>query len=146
MQKRHLITRFLIVSLSVVCVICIGIFSALSVYMNRQSAKTINQVGSIYMVSMNERVSKHFSTMVDLRLVQLNNLVKTLPMNNNENGETMREWLEYNAKIRGFEALAYYFEDGSFEMIYGTQAESVDKEAFLKSMQNNERKIRTSLI
>lgn len=109
--------------------------------MNRQSSDTVNQVGSIYMASMNERVSKHFSTMVDLRLTQLNALVETLPMATDEDSQPMREWLEYNAKIRGFEALAYYFDDGSFEMLYGTQADAVDEEAFLKSMQNNERKI-----
>ncbi|MBO5033727.1 MAG: response regulator [Lachnospiraceae bacterium] len=141
MQKRHEITRFLIISLLVVCAVCIGIFSSLVVYMNRQNERTVNQVGSIYMESMNDRVSKHFSTMVDLRLTQLNTLVQSLPIENNEDGDTIREWLEYNAKIRGFDALAYYFDDGSFEMIYGTPAGSVDKNAFLEAMQKDERKI-----
>lgn len=89
--------------------------------MNAQSEKTINQVGGIYMASMNERVSKHFSTMLDLRLTQLDTLIEAIPMDTREDSDSVREWLEYNAKIRGLESIAYYFEDGSFETIYGTQ-------------------------
>jgi len=109
--------------------------------MTRQNEKTINHVGSVYMASMNERISKHFSTMVDLRLTQLDTLVDTIPVNRDKDSEELREWLEYSAKIRGFESLAYYFDDGRYEMLYGEEIESIDPESFLKSMNNGERKV-----
>lgn len=141
MHKQHKITHFLRNSMILVGIVCIGIFVFLAVYMNAQSEKTINQVGSVYMASMNERISKHFSTMIDLRLTQLDTLVEAIPTNTYEDKQEVREWLEYNAKIRGLDSLAYYFEDGSFEMIYGTQVNSVNSEKFLSSMRNGERSV-----
>ncbi len=141
MQKQNRITRFLMISLAAVCIFCIGVFSFLTVYMTNQNEKTINHVGSIYLASMNERISKHFSTMVDLRMTQLDTLVDTIPFKRDEDSKELREWLEYSAQIRGFESLAYYFEDGSYEMIYGEQVEPVDPNLFMESMKNGERKI-----
>ncbi len=141
MQKQRKITHFLRESMVVIAIVCIGIFAFLAIYMNTQSDKTINQVGSVYMASMNERISKHFSTMIDLRLTQLDTLVETIPTSTVKDSEEMREWLEYNAKIRGLDSLAYYFEDGSFEMLYGTPASSVNAEKFLKAMKEGERTV-----
>ncbi len=141
MKKQHKIIHFLRESMLFIGIICVAIFAFLAVYMNQQSVKTINQLGNIYMKTMNDRVSKHFSTMVDLRLTQLDTLAETVPVSINEDSAEMREWLEYNGKIRGFEAIAYYFEDGSFEMIYGSEAAAVDPERFLVAMQNDERMV-----
>lgn len=141
MQKQHKIIHFLRESMVIIAIVCIGIFASLTVYINSQSEKTINQVGSIYMANMNDRISKHFSTMIDLRLTQLDTLIEAIPMKTHEDSKEMREWLEYNGKIRGLESLAYYFEDGSFEMLYGTQVTSVNAEKFLYSMRNGERKV-----
>lgn len=140
-QKQNKVTHFLKISLIVVCVFCIGVFSFLTIYTTRQNEKTINQVGSTYMASMNDRISKHFSTMVDLRMTQLDTLVDTIPVDRDKDSEELREWLEYSAKIRGFESLAYYFDDGSYEMVYGEQIEPIDADAFKESMHNGERKI-----
>lgn len=141
MQKQNKTTQFLTFSLIIVCLFCVGIFGFLMKYINRQSEETINQVGDIYMESINERISKHFETMVDLRLTQLDTLVETLPVESNTDSKELREWLEYSSKARGFESLAYYFDDGSFEMIYGEQVKSLNPEPFLESMKNGERKV-----
>ncbi len=141
MQEKHEITLFLKRSMFFIIIICIGIFIFLGIYTNKQNDKTIDQVGSLYMASMNERISKHFSTMIDLRLTQLDTLTETMPLETHEDSEQVREWLEYNGKIRGFEALAYFFDDGSFEMIYGTPVSSVNADKFFQSMQKGERKV-----
>ncbi len=141
MRKQNKITHFLMISLIVVCVFCIGTFSFLAIYINKQNEKTINHVGNVYMAGMNERISKHFSTMVDLRLSQLDTLINTIPISRDKDSKELREWLEFSAKIRGFEALAYYFDDGSYEMLYGEEVESVDPSLFRESMKNGERKI-----
>ncbi len=138
MQSKS-IKHFLRNSMIAVIIVCVIVFLLLGVYMNQQNSKTIDQVGSIYMASMNERISKHFSTMVDLRLTQLNTLVETLPNGAKEDSQEVREWLEYNGKIRGLEAVSYYFEDGSFEMVYGTQAVPANADKFYEAMQNDTR-------
>ncbi len=144
MKKINHITYFLIISLIVVFVTCIGTFIGLTVYMKNQSEKTIGQVGNVYMASINERVSKHFSTMVDLRLKQLDTLVELVPSDRTDTPE-IRQQLIHNAKIRDFESLAYYYEDGSFETLFGSTVQSPDAEQFLKSMQNGERKVSVGL-
>lgn len=141
MRKQRKIIHFLRSSMILIGVVCISIFTFLTVYMNVQSEKTVNQVGDVYMASMNERISKHFSTMIDLRLTQLDTLVEAIPSETYEDKKEVREWLEYNGRIRGLDSLAYYFEDGSFEMVYGTPVESVDAEKFLNTMRNGERNV-----
>lgn len=145
MQKQNKITHFLMISLMVVCIFCIGIFSFLIIYTTRLTEKTINQVGNVYMASMNERISNHFSTMVDLKLSQLDTLVNTIPIDSNVDSKELREWLENSATIRGFDALAYYFDDGSYEMLYGEQIAPVDSNLFMEYMKNGERKISMGL-
>lgn len=44
------------------------------------------------MASMNERFSMHFSTMIDLRLTQLDTLTETMPGDSREDNKEMREW------------------------------------------------------
>jgi len=145
MQRKNKTTHFLVISLITICVLCIGIFSFLTVYMNKQSEDTINQVGNIYMSGINDRISKHFQTMVELRLTQLDTLVDTIPVGSDSDSGELREWLEYSAQARGFDALAYYFDDGSFEMIYGEEVHSVSPETFLESMKNDERRVSIGL-
>lgn len=141
MQKQHKITHFLKNSMVLVIIVCIAVFTFLTLYINKQSDNTINEVGGTYMASMNERISKHFSTMIDLRLTQLDTLVETIPTKTREDSSEIRDWLKYNGQIRGLEALAYCFEDGTFETIYGTQVDSIDSEKFLETMQNGERTV-----
>jgi len=145
MWKKNKTIRSLTYGVAAGCLVCVAVFISLAGYLNRQSEETINQVGKVYMTSMNERISKHFETMVDLRLTQLDTLVETIPEDEKEDGEALRSWLEYSAKARGFDSLAYYFDDGSFEMIYGEQVRSLNPEPFLESMRAGERKVSVGL-
>lgn len=138
MQKQHKIIHFLRESMVVIGIICVGIFVSLTFYINAQSTKTIDQVGSIYMSSMNKRIAKHFSTMINLRLTQLYTLIETMPMESVKDSPEMRDWMKYNAQIRGLESLSYYFADGSFETIYGTEITPANSVQFLNSIRNEE--------
>jgi len=141
MHEQDKISHFLKSGVALIGIVCICIFTALTIYVNTQNERTIDQIGKLYMASMNERISKHFSTMIDLRLTQLDTLTETIPNSIREDSDEMRDWLIYNAQIRGFDALAYYFEDGSFEMLFGSQVASVNSSKFLNSMRDGERKI-----
>ncbi len=141
MQEKVKIAHFLRASLIMVCVVCIAVFTILPIFSKMQSEKTINHVGSIYMASMNERISKHFSTMLDLRMTQLNTLAETIPGDDTNDSAEVREWLEYNGKLRGMEAIAYYFGDGSYEMIYGTPVTPANPETFLAAVSSKEQTV-----
>ena len=76
-KRKSEMTRFLTVSLVLISILTVFIFSFLAIYMNRRSMDTISEVGKIYMSGMSEQVSLHFATTIDLRLSQVEALVET---------------------------------------------------------------------
>lgn len=132
--------RFLKVSLAGVSVLCVIIFSFMAVYMGNKSTSTINEVGTIYMSGMNERISLHFETTIDMRLSQVR-AMKEDSLSYGIDKEGLKERLAYNAEARGFEYLAFYSRDGEFEMIYGEPVEVLDQDPFLVSLKNGDDKI-----
>lgn len=111
------IKHFLAGSLVAVCIVCIGTFAVLAVYLNRQNSDVISDLGNIYMSSMNDRISRHFKTMTDHRLVQMETLAETIPPSYRDGKAELSEWLEMNGEARNFDSLAYFYSDGSLEMV-----------------------------
>ncbi len=130
------IRHFLVVSLLIVCLLCVGVFMALAVFLNRQNEQTIGEIGDIYLASMNDRISKHFASVTEQRIQQMKLLVEDVPPDYQSGKDALAEWLAYNGRNRGYESLAYCFSDGSVEMIYGGQLEISNPETFLKVMEN----------
>lgn len=138
-------TKLLTASLVVVIALCIGVFSHLAVTMNEKNSETISQVGTIYMASMSEKISEQFETIMKLRLSQLEGILKTDPPGELTYGEALLQELQEDGIVRGFEYLAFYSEDGVFEMIYGDPIEMVNTAPFLNSLGNGEQKISVAL-
>ena len=61
-------THFLVGSFIFLLLISIGAFSCLGYYMSRVSEDSISKVGDLYMEGINERVTAHFRTLIDLKL------------------------------------------------------------------------------
>ena len=133
-------THFLIVSLALVLVLTVCIFSFLAFFMSRKSSETISAVGTTYMSGMGEKVTQHFETTIQLRLSQVEALVETFHLND-ASPEVLRNELSVNARVRGFESLAYYSPTGEFDMIYGDEPLLADPEPFLASMNAGEKKV-----
>ncbi len=132
--------RFLRFSAILVPVFCVLIFGFLAIFMNRRSSETISEIGTNYMSGMSQEISLHFETTMELRLSQVEALIKTnLPESTDE--QILRTSLTYSAKARDFEYLAFYSGYGSFEMIYGDSVEVTDPEPFLESLNRGEKKI-----
>ena len=134
------INRFLTVSLILVVILCISIFAFLANYMNKLSSNTVDEVGKTYMAGMNERIAKHFETTIDLRLSQISALEMSIPSGYLED-EDLRQDLAYGAKVRDFDSLAFYFDDGTFDMIYGGGVEPINPDTFLDSMKKGENRV-----
>ena len=132
--------RFLMVSLIALSLLCVCIFSFLAFYMSRRSEDTISNVGKIYMSGMSQQISMHFETTMDLRLSQVEALVET-NFPGTKSRDDLVEDLVYSARARGFEHLAFYSTDGTFETLYGSELTVIDPEPFLASLNASGKKI-----
>ena len=138
-------TRFLLISLIMVVVLCIFVFTFLAVHMNHKSIETINDVGTFYMSSTTQQISMHFETTINLRLSQLSALVETISSERLGDGESLFDTLTYHAKAREFESLALYSENGVFQEIYGGQMQVIDQGPFLASLLADDDKVAVGL-
>jgi signal transduction histidine kinase/CheY-like chemotaxis protein len=134
-------TRFLTISLISVSILCVFVFTSLAARMNGRGAKTIQEIGEIYMAGMGKQVDTHFKTIIELRLSQVGALVDSVPPASSEVDTSALVSLTYNARARGFDYLAFYTNDGLFDMIYGSQVTLTDPEAFHKSLSNGASKV-----
>ena len=132
--------RFLRISLLGVSILIVGLFGLLSILMNKKSSKTIEEVGGLYMNSMNEQIALHYETVVSLRLSQVKAIAENIFPDRRDRTEVFEE-LEYRAKAREMEYLALYSDDGEAVVIFGDQVELLDPEPFLNSLKEEERKL-----
>ena len=130
------VTRFLIVRLVFVSILCIIVFGVVTIRMNQNGAETIQEIGEIYMSGMSGQVARHFGTTVEQCFSQAGALTYSVPPEYAKGGQDLRVSLSYNARLRGFEYLAFYSSDGNFDMIYGNQIEAADQEIFWKMLQD----------
>lgn len=138
-------TRFLTISLALVLLLTVCIFSFLAFFMSGKSAETISAVGTTYMTGMGEKVTQHFATTIELRLSQVDSLVGSIPPDS-ASASSLRAELARNAKARDFVALAYYSPTGEFDMIYGEKPVLADPDSFLASMNNGDKKVAVASI
>ncbi len=133
--------RFLIVSIVLVATLCVFMFVYQTRYMNKKSAETISEIGEIYMSGLSERAAAHFQTTVELRLSQVSALVDAVPPQSKSSERSIRVALSYHARARGFDHLAFYSSDGTFDMLYGDLVEVSGKDGFFNSLTNGEEKM-----
>lgn len=138
---RHKTIRFLMVSLLIVILLCSGIFVFQVKDMNEKSARTMNEIGEIYMGGMSEQTTLHFGTVMQLRLSQVEALVHDLEPNQENGYEEVCGLLTKNAKARGFDRLAFCMEDDTFNLLYGEEISAVDSAKFMNAIQSGEQRM-----
>ncbi|MDE6259603.1 MAG: response regulator [Oscillospiraceae bacterium] len=139
MEKRT--TRFLNISLVLVSLFCVAIFIVQTICMSLMSENAVRRLGIFYMSGISEQVSSHFGTTIELRLSQVESLVNSVPPGRTTGGRSMQVNLTYNARSAGFEYLAFYTDDGSFHMIYGSQVTADVPEALHRSVQGGKHNV-----
>ena len=138
MQNKAL-PRSLKISIAVIICLTIFVFSFLGISIHNMSEDTIEEIGTAYMAGMNEQVSLHFETVIDLRLTMAESIAHIAEGEGNSSYGSKEE-IEYGAKARHFLCAALYSPSGEIEMIYGDPVELNHPEPFLESLQNGERK------
>lgn len=140
-DKKWAHTRnFLIGSFTLLLIISAVAFLISASYINRRSSETINEVGNLYMTGINEQISAHFITLMELKLEQAETVVKVVSADTKDREELYEE-LTYRVSVRDFNYLALCSEDGYMEMIYGEQIQLADPEPFYTSLRLKENKV-----
>lgn len=139
-KKKHSVTHFLIGSFIGLIVFSIMVFSMLGIYMSRKSNKAINEVAQIYMSGMNEQMSRHFQTVIQLRFDQVSGIVSVVSVDNNEK-EKLYEELVYRTKVRNFDYLALCSTEGDFQTLYGQSIQPLNPEPFVEALVRGEQRV-----
>ncbi len=138
-MKNKSLPRSLRSSIAVMICLTILVFSFLGLSIHSMSERTIEEIGTAYMAGMNEQVSLHFETIIELRLTMAESIAR-IAAGDGESGYGTREEIEYGARARHFLCAALYAPDGGLEMIFGDPVELNHPEPFLESLRNGERK------
>ena len=139
-KKKHSVTHFLIGSFIGLIVFSIMVFSMLGIYMSRKSNKAINEVAQIYMSGMNEQMSRHFQTVIQLRFDQVSGIVSVVSVDNNEK-EKLYEELVYRTKVRNFDYLALCSTEGDFQTLYGQSIQPLNPAPFVEALVRGEQSV-----
>ena len=137
MSQTNKMARFLRVSLVLVLGISVALFGFLGLYMSRQSTNTIREIGRIYMSGLSEQINLHFSTTVELRMTQLQDMDRTA----DEDGSLSVGDLASLAQARDFEHLGLLSAEGELETFYGGPLELASPDFFLGCLKRGERKV-----
>ena len=139
-KKKHSVTHFLIGSFIGLIVFSIMVFSMLGIYMSRKSNKAINEVAQIYMSGMNEQMSRHFQTVIQLRFDQVSGIVSVVSADNNDKAKLYEE-LVYRTKVRNFDYLALCSTEGDFQTLYGQSIQPLNPEPFVEALVRGEQRV-----
>ena len=135
-------TLFLVINLIVAIIVCIAVFSIQTINMEQKSAKTMNEIGEAYMSGMSDQITQHFGTIMELKLEEVESFSQDV-LESPDGDDAIRQMLINHAENREFDSIAYYMEDGTFDMIYGNQIVLSDSyfTIFLESIEDGEEKI-----
>lgn len=138
--KRKTI-RFLWISLVCLAALCVAVFAVMTSYMFRESDRTITEVANIYMEEMNGQLQRHFDSLVDMRLIQVDGIVQSTPPESvSELDAAAISSLTRDGQLRGFTYMALYSTEGTAQTIYGDPVAVTDQDDFLESMNRDEKK------
>ena len=100
------IIRFLWVSFVCLLILCVSVFLLINRFMIRQNTDTLNQVVDTYMKGMSAQLQQHFQTLVNLRLGQVEGIVRVVrPDSETQLDEEERVKLEMRGRAQGFSYL-----------------------------------------
>lgn len=133
--------KFLIISFTILMLLCIVIFSWVGFTMSGKSAEAINDIGKIYMSEMSKQLQQKFDAIIELQISRLEGLVQRTPPVEGIYSEEMSEELSIDANVREFEYLGFYSEEGESETIYGSPVDYNYNESFQESVVRDNKQI-----
>ncbi len=124
--------KFLWTSFIGLILLCIIIFLFLGNVMSGKSEEAISEIGMLYMSEMNRQLQEKFGSITELRLEQVEGIIRRTPPETVNYGDDMLEELSLSAGVREFSFLGLYTEDGECETVYGEEIELYSQNEFQK--------------
>ena len=126
MNKKNM--KFLRRSSAGMIIIWIVVMVLLYLFMSSATEKSIMKVSNIYMSEISDQIQEKFTSVITLRMVQLDGVYKRTPPDSEDSRETMLEQLGISAEVREFSSLGFLSEDGEIETVYGAAVTRSDTE------------------
>lgn len=126
-------SKFLKLSSIAMLIICVAVFVFMSLYMKNATKKSVREINHLYMSEMNLQLRQKFTSIISLRMEQIEGIIKRDPPESVVYGDDMKKSLTTSAEIRGFSYLGLYSETGNLEGIYGDEIHITDVDT-LKSL------------
>lgn len=111
-----------------VIIICIIIFIGMAYFMSKKTEESVAELNEIYMSEMNKQIQQKFQSIVELRLQQVDGVIKRTPEDSVQYGQYMLKQLQTSAEVRQFSYLGFYTESGELQSIYGEDVKLVGKD------------------
>ncbi len=111
-------------------IICIVIFAWIYKFLGEKNEETVNEIGMIYMSEMNRQLEQKYSTIIDLRMSQVEGILMRTSPESVSYDEEMLEEMRLNASVRNAVYMGFYTKDGESETIYGEPVKFEDTEEF----------------
>lgn len=115
--------KFLWSSLIGMVLVCIVVFLMLAFFMNKKTTESIQEITTIYMEELNKQLQEKFSSVIDLRLGQVGEVVAQIPEGGVENREEMLGLLTQGITVRNFDYVGFLTGNGTLSKIYGQELE-----------------------
>ena len=121
--------------------ISVGIFLFL---MNRMANKSVDatmNIANFYIERMNSEITNHFKTTMDIKLSQVESIIRTMPPDGELQGDELREAMTASGIARKFLFLGLMDETGSMEVLFGENMEISGLDIFTASLREGKKDV-----
>ena len=140
-NMKNKTNRYLMVIFVLMFILCGCLFLLLMKYMMNSGKKTAAEISGFYMDRMSTQIIRHFDTTVEIKLAQVESIVKTVPPEGQVQGRKLIQAMAVSGAARDFQFLCLLSEEGEVQLIFGEEVEIADEEPFLDSLKAGEKKI-----
>lgn len=140
--KRNRILTFLWVSLICLAALCVAVFGGIARVMVKRSDQTLTQVANLYMEEINGQLQRHFDSLVEMQLAQVEGITLAVPPTSVDTiDEAVIRSMSTAARARDFVYLALYNTEGKADVLYGEPVTIREEDEFLASLNRADPKV-----
>ena len=141
MTRKRILT-FLWVSLICLAALCVAVFGTITRVMVERSDQTLTQVANLYMEEINGQLQRHFDSLVEMQLAQVEGITLAVPPARVDTiDEAVIRSMSTAARARDFEYLALYNTEGKADVLYGEPVTIREEDEFLASLNRGDPKV-----
>lgn len=109
----------------------------LTVYMSAKTEQSTSEITGIYMAEVNKQIQQKFTSIINLRVEQVEGIIKRVPAENFTCSEENLQELKENATVRNFAYMGFYTNSGELKTIYGEEIRLKDEEEIKNELKMN---------